>query len=69
MRKRLPVQLLRLFWRKTGADEVGLLYGHLGPLAPREAVLGYVVLPVHLDPAQPMDIYWNDRRLTATLRP
>ncbi len=50
-------------------SQVGLLHGRLGPLAPRDAVLGFVVLPEHLDPAQPMDIYWNDRRLTATLRP
>jgi hypothetical protein len=50
-------------------EQIGVLYGRLGPLAPREAVLGYVVLPERLDPAQPMDIYWNDRRLTATLRP
>jgi hypothetical protein len=50
-------------------EQFGLLYGRLGELQPQEAVLGYVVLPAGLDPSQPMDIYWNDRRLTATLGP
>jgi hypothetical protein len=27
------------------------------------------VLPEHMDLSQPMDIYWNDRQVTATLRP
>jgi hypothetical protein len=32
-------------------------------------VLGYAVLPAHLDPSAPVDIYWDDRRTTATLSP
>ncbi len=50
-------------------DQFGLIHGRLGDLQAQEAVLGYVVLPADLDPGVPMDIYWNDRRLTATLRP
>jgi hypothetical protein len=32
-----------------------------------DAVLGYVVLPADVDPAQPLDLYWDDRLVTATL--
>jgi hypothetical protein len=46
-----------------------VLSGSLGALAPGDAVLGYAVLPPHVDPAQPIDVYWDDRRLTATLAP
>jgi hypothetical protein len=49
--------------------ELGLIEGRLGPLSADESVLGYVVLPEHMDLSQPMDIYWNDRQVTATLRP
>ena len=49
--------------------QLGVLEGSLGPLAAGESVLGYVVLPAHLDVAQPMDVYWNDHRVVATLRP
>ena len=48
--------------------QMGLIDGSLGPLAAGDAVLGYVVLPADVDVAQPMDVYWNDRRLVATLR-
>ncbi len=48
--------------------QMGLIDGSLGPLAAGDAVLGYVVLPADVDVAQPMDVYWNDRRLAATLR-
>jgi len=47
--------------------QLGVLHGALGPLGPEEAVLGYVVLPGSMDPARPMDIYWNDRLIQATL--
>jgi hypothetical protein len=49
--------------------ELGLIEGRLGRLSGDEVVLGYVVLPEHMDLSQPMDIYWNDRQITATLRP
>ena len=48
--------------------QMGLIDGSLGPLAAGDAVLGYVVLPSGVDVEQPMDVYWNDRRLVATLR-
>jgi hypothetical protein len=50
-------------------DQLGVIYGRLGAVAADEWVLGYAVLPEHLDPSRPMDIYWNDRLLTATLTP
>jgi hypothetical protein len=46
-----------------------VLDGVLGALSPGETVLGYAVLPPHLDPAQPIDVYWDDRRITAILAP
>lgn len=49
--------------------QFGVLDGGLGGLAAGDAVLGYAVLPEHVDPARPLDVYWNDRRITATLRP
>jgi hypothetical protein len=49
--------------------QLGILAGRLGELASDQPVLGYVVLPSHMDLSQPMDIYWNDRQVTATLRP
>jgi len=49
--------------------QLGLIDGSLGPLEAGEAVLGYVALPADVDVAQPLDVYWNDRRLVATLRP
>jgi hypothetical protein len=51
------------------SEEFGLIDGNLGRLAAGAVVLGYVVLPEWVDLAQPMDIYWNDYQLTATLRP
>lgn len=48
--------------------EMGLIDGSLGPLAAGDMVLGYVALPADVDVTQPMDVYWNDRRLVATLR-
>jgi hypothetical protein len=49
--------------------ELGLIEGSLGRLSADDSVLGYVVLPEHMDLSRPMDIYWNDRQVTATLRP
>lgn len=49
--------------------QFGLVQGRLGPLAVGERVLGYVVLPPELDPGQPIDVYWDDRRIVTTLRP
>ena len=49
--------------------QLGLLRGGVGELAPDSDVLGYVVLPEQVQLAQPLDIYWDDRQITATLRP
>jgi hypothetical protein len=49
--------------------QFGLVEGRLGALRAGQRVLGYVVLPEGVDPSQPMDVYWNDRRLVTTLRP
>lgn len=49
--------------------QFGLVDGHLGALEAGQRVLGYVVLPAGVDPSQPIDVYWNDRRLVTTLRP
>jgi hypothetical protein len=49
--------------------ELGVIRGRLGPLDPASSVLGYVVLPERLDPSHPIDVYWNDRQLTATFQP
>ncbi len=49
--------------------QLGVLLGRLGTVAPGAPLLGYAVLPEALDLSRPMDIYWNDRRLTATLSP
>lgn len=49
------------------AEQFGVIQGGLGELPAGERVLGYAVLPEHLDPGQPLDIYWNDLRVTANL--
>jgi hypothetical protein len=49
--------------------QFGLLRGREGELQAGEMTLGYVVLPDATDLAEPMDIYWNDRRITAVLAP
>ncbi|MCH7643428.1 MAG: hypothetical protein IH974_01210 [Myxococcales bacterium] len=49
--------------------ELGVIRGRLGPLEDGSSVLGYVVLPERLDPSRPIDVYWNDRELTATFQP
>ena len=49
--------------------QFGMLNGELGELRVGEPALGYAVLPVHVDLAQSLDIYWNDVQITATLRP
>jgi hypothetical protein len=49
--------------------ELGVIRGQLGELEDGSSVLGYVVLPERLDPSHPIDVYWNDRQLTATFQP
>jgi hypothetical protein len=58
------------FHPESGSDtQLGVIEGRLGEVGPGEAVLGYVVLPPHMDLSQAMDIYWDDRQISATLRP
>jgi len=49
--------------------QLGLIRGGVGDLSPDSDLLGYVVLPEQVQLAQPLDIYWDDRQITATLRP
>jgi hypothetical protein len=49
--------------------QFGMLSGAQGPLGAGQTALGYVVLPARVDLAQPLDIYWDDRRISATLQP
>jgi hypothetical protein len=49
--------------------QIGMLSGAQGPLSAGQSALGYVVLPESVDLAQPLDIYWDDRRIEATLQP
>ncbi|TDJ16650.1 MAG: hypothetical protein E2O69_10105 [Deltaproteobacteria bacterium] len=49
--------------------QFGMLVGRPGALEAGTTLLGYVVLPPSIDLAQPIDVYWNDHRLAATLRP
>jgi hypothetical protein len=49
--------------------ELGVIRGRLGPLENGSSVLGYVALPEWLDPSHPIDVYWNDRLMTATFQP
>jgi hypothetical protein len=49
--------------------QIGILRGRQGELAAGELALGYVVLPVGADLGQPIDVYWNDRRITAVFAP
>jgi hypothetical protein len=49
--------------------QFGMLEGQPGQQEPGSTLLGYVVLPSSVDLAQPMDVYWNDHRLAATLQP
>jgi hypothetical protein len=49
--------------------QFGVVDGRLGELAAGERVLGYVVLSAGADTARPLDVYWDDRLLTATLTP
>ena len=49
----------------TSARQLGILQGRLGSLQANELVLGYVVLPAEIDLSTELDIYWNDRRISA----
>jgi hypothetical protein len=50
-------------------NEVGFLLGDPGTLDRGAARLGYVVVPGRFAPERPMELWWNDRRVEATLQP
>jgi hypothetical protein len=50
-------------------NELAVIRGQLGPLENGSSVIGYVILPERLDPSHPIDVYWNDRQLTAIFQP
>lgn len=43
--------------------QLGILQGRLGALEADEVVLGYVILPETLRVDQPLDVFWDDRRI------
>ncbi len=49
----------------TSPRQLGILQGRLGSLQANELVLGYVVLPAQIELSADLDVYWNDRRVTA----
>ena len=49
--------------------QFGLLQGRLGPLGGNSVVLGYLVLPDRFDLGEPLDVYWNDRRIDVIFQP
>ena len=53
----------------TDARQLGVLQGRLGALAAGEVVLGYVSLPPNFDLDRELDIYWDDRHVSATFAP
>lgn len=52
---------------RDDARQLGVLAGELGPQAAGDGVLGYAVLPDDVDLSRPLDVYWNDRRITVSL--
>lgn len=52
------------------ARQLDVIVGKLGgELGPEDLTLGYAVLPPGIDPARPLDLYWDDRRIAVTFRP
>jgi hypothetical protein len=49
----------------TDPHQLGILQGHLGKLERDGVVLGYIVLPAQMDLSRPVDVYWDDRHLSA----
>ncbi len=51
------------------SEEVGFYIGSAGSLDPGEIRLGYAILPGRFSPDRPIELWWNDRRIEATLSP
>jgi hypothetical protein len=45
--------------------QLGVLQGRLGALEADEVVLGYVILPETMRLEDPIDVYWDDRQISA----
>jgi hypothetical protein len=56
-------------FRPEPSREIGYVVGSAGPMAAGLVGIGYIVLPARVDAARPIDLYWNDRKLGATLSP
>lgn len=50
-------------------SEVGFVLGAPGSMAAGLVSIGYLVVPARVDPTRPLDLWWNDRKLSATLAP
>ncbi len=48
--------------------EIGFAIGSAGAQPEGSVALGWFLLPARFDPSQPVDLWWNDRSVTATLR-
>ncbi len=55
--------------RAGDPEQLGVLMGEMGPIGDEDVILGYLVLPPQMDLSEPIDLYWNDRQLTATFLP
>ncbi|MFI5315821.1 MAG: hypothetical protein ACHQ6T_08975 [Myxococcota bacterium] len=49
--------------------ELAFLLGSAGKLPAGEMAVGYLVVPANFDPAGPLELFWNDRSVEATLAP
>jgi hypothetical protein len=56
-------------FRPEPSREIGYVVGSAGPMAAGLIGIGYIVLPARVDASRAIDLYWNDRKLTATLAP
>jgi hypothetical protein len=50
-------------------SELGFVLGAAGSMGAGLVSIGYLVLPARVDPGRPLDLWWNDRKLEATLAP
>lgn len=47
--------------------ELGFVLGTPGKLPAGEMAVGYLVMPASFDPANPLEVFWNDRSVEAVL--
>jgi hypothetical protein len=51
------------------AAELGFLLGSAGALPAGEMAVGYLVVPASFDPANALEVFWNDRSVEAVFAP